>query len=124
MSACAEVDRAHSNDRHLIGTIGKMRMASRKFCHHRGGGESLVNLIPDDAFGVASVLKGGLYVIFSAMERTELAEKEICKALEVLFCILEDHLDDPVPSSDDEKLHRGTGLMHAAIFELFQHILT
>ena len=124
-TACAAVESLASSDRELSGSVGKLRRAFRGLCQHANAGQTFVSVVPNDAFGISSIVCGSLKVIFNGLHQAAVYRQEVYKTLEDLPYILADH-SAPIDVSlyhHDEELHGRTAALCVAVFRLLEHLL-
>ncbi|KAJ4418790.1 hypothetical protein N0V82_005355 [Gnomoniopsis sp. IMI 355080] len=125
VSSCNELERmTEVTDKSAPGSLGKLKSRFRKLCTHIEKGETFVSLIPDDALGCGSTLRGALGIIFSALKGTETHRKEVYDTLEELPFILTDRVANIKWFGRDEELHQRTAALFESIFRLLKHILS
>ncbi|KAJ4387264.1 hypothetical protein N0V93_007853 [Gnomoniopsis smithogilvyi] len=125
VSSCNELERmTEVTDKSVPGSLGKLKSRFRKLCTHIEKGETFVSLIPDDALGCGSTLRGALGIIFSALKGTETHRKEVYDTLEELPFILTDRVANIKWFGHDEELHQRTAALFESIFRLLKHILS
>ena len=124
-SACRDLEKLSAQDKKLSGATGRVRQAFRALCRHAGIGQTVISLIPGDAFGFSSVLCASFKVIFSAMHQSTVYRDELFRALEELPSLLKDssELCSSMLFKDDEELHRRRAALYAAVFKALRHIL-
>lgn len=125
VSSCNELERmTEITDKNAPGSMGKLKSRFRKLCSHIEKGETFVSLIPDDALGCGSTLRGALGIVFSALKGTVTHRKEVYSTLEELPFILTDRVANIKWFGRDEELHRRTAALFESIFRLLKHILS
>lgn len=124
-SAYSALEGLASRDKDFSGSMGKLKRAFRGLCQHAKAGETFVSLVPNDAFGLSSILCGGLKIIFTGLSETALYREEVYRALEELPYTLTDHAVNVNISlyGDDDELHRRTASLYVSIFRLLEHLL-
>ncbi|KAK8112660.1 hypothetical protein PG984_013186 [Apiospora sp. TS-2023a] len=123
-TSCDSIQQTTSKSNSSIESItNRLRKSFDSLCRHAGAGETFVSLIPNDQFGFASVLCGGLKAVFLAMKNTHEHREQVYKAIEDLPYII---CDNAVPLEDgveDEDLHRRAAALHVAVFKVIRRIL-
>jgi hypothetical protein len=119
--ACLALERVSARENDLSGIKGKMKKAFRSLCKNAGTGKIFTSLIPDDLGG--SVLCGGLNVIFTALQQTEVHREAVYKALERLPSILNNHVEYAELANEDAEVHRRTAKLYTEVLITLDHIL-
>ena len=122
-TACTGLETLAIKDKDMSGSLGRVKKAFRGLCRNAGAGQTCTTLVPNDAFGFASVLCGGLKVVFQCLRTTELYRVEVYKILEELPQRLKDLAEDVSMYDQDEEIHRRAAALYAAAFKLLNHIL-
>lgn len=121
-AACDEMGSLFAEDQITPGLQGKLKQGFRTLCGYAGAGQTFVSLIPDDIFGLSSLLCGALKLIFSAMQQSEAHRTEVYKVLAELPVIICDHSIPLKSQNRDEQLHRRASELYASIFRFLGHI--
>ncbi|KAI1763266.1 hypothetical protein GGR53DRAFT_498243 [Hypoxylon sp. FL1150] len=121
-AACEKLEELAKDEKKLTGISGRLRGAYRKFCEHAGVGAALCSLIPDD-FMCAATLRGGLKMIFEALQQSYSYGEEVYRALEDIPFIVNQHAPYIDMYRMDKDLHMYNSSLHASIFRLLQLLL-
>jgi len=125
-STCSELEKIMAQDRRkATGSIGRLREAFRALCRHAGIGQTVLSLIPGDAFGFSTSLCAGFKVIFTAMQQTALYRDELLRALAEIPYLIKDssELCSSLIFQDDSDLHQRRADLLTAVFQALRHIL-
>ncbi|KAK8129307.1 hypothetical protein PG999_001687 [Apiospora kogelbergensis] len=123
-SSCDNIQQTSSRNNTSINNIAKrLRTSFDSLCKHAGAGETFVSLIPNDQFGFASVLCGGLKTVFLAMKNTHEHREQVYKAIEDLPYIICDNAVSLEDVIEDEDLHKRAAALHVAVFKVIRRIL-
>jgi hypothetical protein len=125
-AACRDLERLAAQDKKKVpGGAGRVKQAFRLLCRHAGAGQTIISLIPEDAFGFSKALCAGFKVIFSAMQQAALYRDELMRALEELPALLKDasELCGSIIFKDNGDLHQRPAELYTAVFEALKHIL-
>lgn len=121
-AACDGMSSLLAEDQSTPGLRGKLKKGFRTLCEYAGTGQTFVTLIPNDLFGLSSLLCGSLKLIFSAMQQSETHRTEVYKALAELPVIICDHSVPLKSQNGNEQLHRRASELYASIFRFLGHI--
>ncbi len=125
-AACCDLEKLAAQDaKRMPGLTGKMKQAFRSLCRHAGAGQTVISLIPGDAFGFSSALCGGFKVVFSALHQTALYREDVFRALEELPSLLQDssELCGAIVFRENPELHRRRSELYSAVFQALKQIL-
>lgn len=121
-AACDAMSNLLAEDQATTGLRSKLRKGFETLCQHAGAGQTFVSLIPNDVFGLSSLLCGALKMIFSAMQQSDTHRTEVSKTLAELPILICDHSAFCKGNEGDEQLHRRASELYASIFRLLGHI--
>ncbi|XXH04126.1 hypothetical protein Hte_010538 [Hypoxylon texense] len=120
--ACEALEAFAKKDKTLNGIPGRLKGAYLKLCKHAGVGDTLCSLIPEQ-FMCAPTLRGGLKMIFVALEQSHSYDEEVCRALEDIPFIINRHVPYMEMYRKNKDLHIFNASLHASIFRLLQLLL-
>lgn len=123
MAACETLEALAKRDKALSGISGRLKGAYLKLCMHAGAGETLSYLIPDGLM-CASTLRGGLKMIFAALQQSHSYDEEVYRALEDIPFVINQHVPYMDMYRKNKDLHIFNASLHASIFRLLQHLLS
>jgi hypothetical protein len=112
--ACAVLDRAAARDKDTSGFAGKLKKGFLGLCRSAKVGLLFTELIPENLVYTAP-LRVGLSIVFRALEQTAVYREEVCTVLEKLPGILDNYEGYIEITTEDEKLHRLTAKLYAAV---------
>ncbi|CAI6335268.1 unnamed protein product [Periconia digitata] len=122
-NACVGLETLATKDKEISGWQGKFKRAFRGLCNNAGAGRTAANLIPNDSFGLTSVLCGSLKVVFTGLQATGRHRIEVYRTLEDLPQRLKDIAADVSMNYLDRQIHQRAAALYAAAFKLLNHIL-
>jgi hypothetical protein len=112
--ACAVLDAAAARDKDTSGFSGRLKKGFLALCRSAKVGLLFTELIPEGLVYTAP-LRVGLSIVFRALEQTAAYREEVCDVLERLPGILDNYEGYIEITAEDEKLHRLTAKLYAAV---------
>lgn len=120
--ACQALEKMTSDDKGVKGFTGRLRKAYRVLCRNTNSLSAIVDQVPTD-FMLSPVLRGGLRVIFLAMEHAGYHRQAVYDAMEEIPLTLKDNAAYLNIFIDDEELHSRMATFYVAIILTLRHIL-